>query len=207
MEMRLLTREEIALAYERDLKPAFPESELKPLWAIEQMLSEGEYRPWGLFDGEELVGEAFLWTHVPRFALFDYLCVRADRRNDGLGALLIEKLLEAERGNVVFGEAEIPQYAPDREMAERRLEFYRRCGVRQAGYDTSIFGVPYHTLYWFDIEVPDALLCAAHEQTYRSRFVPAAYDRFLRIPWDESMGLTEKVEWTEEDHRHEDIVL
>ena len=197
MEMRLLTREEIVLAYERDLSASFPPRELKPLRAILQMLDEGEYRAWGLFDGDELAGEAFLWTHVPRFALFDYLCITPSRRNDGLGSLLIEKLIEAEHGNVVFGEAEIPAYAPDRDMAERRLAFYRRNGARQAAYNTATFGVPYHTLYWFDCDVPDALLCAAHEQTYRSRFVPAAYDRFMRIPWEESMGMPEKLDWTE----------
>ena len=50
-----------------------------------------------------------------------------------------------DRGNVIFGESEIPCYAPDPAMAERRLGFYARNGARTAGYDTEMFGVPYKT--------------------------------------------------------------
>lgn len=199
MELRLPDEAELREAYRRDLSVSFPRSELKPLKEILAELRRGEYHPWCLFDGGALVGEAFVWTHTAGYALFDYLCVTPERRNDGLGSLLIEKLAEAERGNVIFGEAEIPAHAPDPAMAERRLAFYLRNGARRADYDTCIFGVPYHTLYWSEREVGADELCAAHAASYRSSLPAPLYRRFIRIPWEPSMGVPKKIPWIGQD--------
>ena len=199
MELRLPTEAQLRAVYARDLLASFPKAELKPLGEMLAERARGEYRPWCLFDGGEIVGEAFVWEHVASYALFDYLCVTPARRNDGLGSLLIQKLVEAERGKVLFGEAEIPAYAPDRAMAERRLGFYRRNGARQAGYDVCEFGVPYHTLYWADGAADEDALCAAHAATYRSSIPPRYYDRYIRIPWEPSMGVPEKIDWVGRD--------
>ena len=133
MELRIPTLEQLRTVYDRDLRTAFPAAELKPLKNMEEMWAEGRYRPWCLFDGDDIAGEAFLWLGHPGWALLDYLCVAADRRNGGLGSVILEKLREAERGNVIFGESEIPCYAPDPAMAERRLGFYARNGAGAAG--------------------------------------------------------------------------
>ncbi|MBQ9459213.1 MAG: GNAT family N-acetyltransferase [Oscillospiraceae bacterium] len=195
MELKLATEAQMKEAFARDLAAAFPPAELKPLREMISELRRGEYRPWCLFDGDELVGEAFVWTCGHGWSLFDYLCVSESRRSDGLGSAMIQMLLEAERGNVLFGEAEIPAYADDSAMAERRLGFYKRNGARRAGYDVCVFGVPYHTLFWADGDVPDDDIRRAHEATYRSRFSDAAYRRFITIPWDESAGLPKKTPW------------
>ncbi len=195
LEMKLPTEAQLRTAYKRDLAPSFPLAELKPL---REMLAEkrrGEYRPWCLFDGADIVGEAFVWEHVPGFALFDYLCVTPSRRNDGLGSALIQKLVEAERGNVLFGESEIPDYAPDPVLAERRLGFYKRNGAKQASYDSCVFGVPYRTLYWSEREVSDAEMSAAHAATYRSSIPQPVYDKCIVIPWEPSMGAPKMIPW------------
>ena len=201
MEMKLPTEAQLRQIYKRDLQPSFPAAELKPLREMLAEVKRGEYRPWCLFDGDEIVGEAFVWTHVPGFALFDYLCVTPTRRNDGLGSTLIRKLVEAERGNVLFGESEIPDCAPDPAMAERRLAFYRRNGAQQAGYDTCVFGVPYHTLYWAERPVKDTELIAAHAACYRSSLPKPVYDRFITIPWEPSMGVPETIPWFGQDKK------
>ena len=201
MEMRLPTEEQLRLIYKRDLEPAFPAAELKPLPRMLLELRSGEYRPWCLFDGDELVGGAFVWEHVPGFSLFDYLCVTESRRNDGLGSLLIQKLTEAERGKVLFGESEIPAYAPDPALAERRLGFYRRNGARQAGYDSCVFGVPYRTLYWSERPVTDEEMSAAHAATYRSSLPREVCDKYVTIPWEPSMGAPEKIPWLGQEKR------
>ena len=197
MELRLPTEQQLKEVYQRDMKPSFPASELRPLPVICRLMRKGIYRPWCLFDRENIVGEAFVLGFAPGWALFDYLCVDASRRNDGLGSKMIAMLMEAERGNVVFGEAEIPRYAPDPDMARRRVQFYLRNGARQASYDTAIFGVPYHTLYWSERAVSDADIMAAHQKAYRDRFPPFAYRKFIQIPWDSSMGVPKKIPWEE----------
>ena len=90
MELRIPTLEQLRTVYDRDLRTAFPAAELKPLKNMEEMWAEGRYRPWCLFDGDDIAGEAFLWLGHPGWALLDYLCVAADRRNGGLGAELDE---------------------------------------------------------------------------------------------------------------------
>ena len=195
MELKLPTEAQLKAAYERDLEPSFPASERKPLKEMLAEMRRGEYHPWCLFDGGDIVGEAFAWTRVPGYVLFDYLCVTETRRNDGLGSTLIEKLLEAERGSVLFGEAEIPAYAPDPAMAERRLAFYRRNGAKTADYDVCEFGVPYHTLYWAERTVNEDELSAAHAAYYRSALPAPVYKRFIRIPWEPSMGRPTFIPW------------
>ncbi|MBQ6117068.1 MAG: GNAT family N-acetyltransferase [Oscillospiraceae bacterium] len=197
MEIRLLTDEELTRIYREHLVPAFPEAELRPLHAMQDMARQGIYRTYGLTEGTEILGEAFLWDCAPGWKLFDCLCVAPDRRGGGLGAALIKALVEAERGSVIFGESEVPAYAPDPDMARRRLDFYRRNGARQADYMAAVFGVPYHTLYLAEDQVDETAMMAAHRQAYRSRLSERAYQRFIHIPWDPSMGMPEKHPWEE----------
>jgi len=197
MELRLPTARELTTAYRRDLKAAFPAEELAPLSSLRRAIGKGTYRPWCLFDGDELVGEAFAYLPAPGFVLFDYLCVTAARRNAGLGAALVARLLAAERGSVVFGEAEIPAYAPDPALAARRLAFYRRCGARQAGYDMALFGALFHTLYWADAPLADDALRTVHERAWRQRLPGFVYRRQVVIPWERAMGRPKKFAWSE----------
>lgn len=199
MELRLATPEQMKTVYERDLKPSFPPAELKPLRAMEEMYAEGLYRPWCLFDGGRILGEAFLWLDgTPGWALLDYLCVSPQYRNAGTGAVLLEKLQAAESGTVIFGESEIPDFAPDPALAKRRLGFYARNGARTAGYDTAMFGVPYKTLYWAKERVPDAVLMEQHRAVYQKRFSPSLYAAAVRIPFDASRGeLPPRMPWRE----------
>ena len=96
MELKLPTPEQLRLVYDRDLREAFPQAELKPLANMEKMWSEGWYKPYCLFEGEEILGEAFLWLGHPGWALLDYLCVSPAARNGGLGAAMLKELSRVE---------------------------------------------------------------------------------------------------------------
>lgn len=196
MELRLPSLTQLRQIYETDMKEAFPPAELKPLSAMERMWQEEKYKPWCLFDGDQPVGLAFLWLgDDPRWALLDYLCVSPERRNDGLGSEILRLLKAAEPGAVIFGEAEAPVHAPDPAMAERRLGFYLRNGLRIAGYETDIFGVHYKTLYLADREVDDGELMEAHRNVYQRSFTPEKYDRYVVIPRDANQPLIQQVPW------------
>ena len=166
MELRIPSVEQLRTIYDRDLKEAFPTAELKPLRNIEKSWAEGWYKPYCLFDGDNIVGEAFLWLGHPGWALLDYLCVSSRRRNGGIGAVILEKMLEREQGSIILGESEAPVHAPDPAMAERRLGFYARNHARMAGYDTEMFGAHYKTLYWADAPVSDERLMEEHRFIY-----------------------------------------
>lgn len=197
MELKLPTPEQLETVYEADLKVSFPAAELKPLRIIQKMVEDGYYRPWCLFDGKEIVGECFLWLGAPGWALLDYLCVSPRFRNGGVGARILAEMLAAEPDTVILGESEAPEYAPDPDMARRRLGFYARNHARLAGYDTEMFGVPYKTLYWADGPIPDQQLIDAHRAIYLSRFSPDKYTRYIRIPREPDAEPMPKVDWNE----------
>ena len=197
MELKLPTPEQLETVYEADLKVSFPAAEIKPLQIIQKMVEDGYYRPWCLFDGKEIVGECFLWLGAPGWALLDYLCVSPRFRNGGVGARMLAEMLAAEPDTVILGESEVPEYAPDPDMARRRLGFYARNHARIAGYDTEMFGVPYKTLYWADGPIPDQQLIDAHRAIYLSRFSPDKYTRYIRIPREPDAEPMPKVDWNE----------
>lgn len=199
MELRLPTHKELREIYRTEMKEAFPAAELKPLAEIERMWRGDRYKPYCLYDddGAGPMGLAFLWLGHPGWALLDYLCVCTGWRNDGFGGEVLRMLHEMEPETVIFGEAEAPVHAPDPAMAERRLGFYARNGLRTAGYDTEMFGVHYKTLYLANREVPDADLMAEHRYVYESSFSPEKFKKHVRIPYDPADAPGEKVAWVQ----------
>ena len=195
LKLKLPTLEQLRKVYNTDMKESFPAAELKPLAAIEKMWREGWYQPYCLFDDEALVGVAFLWLGRPGWALLDYLCVTAGWRNDGFGSEILRLLPETEPNVVIFGEAEAPVHAPDPAMAERRLGFYARNGLRMAGYDSEVFGVHYKTLYLANREVRDEELMEEHRFVYRNSFTPEKYEKYVRIPYDPNSVQGEQIPW------------
>ncbi len=197
MELRIPTPHQLREAYRRDLTVSFPEAELKPLRAIETMWEKGWYRPWCLFQGEEIVGECFLWAVEPGWALLDYLCVSPVQRNGGAGALLLQKMREKESGTIIFAESEAVERAPDPDMAKRRLGFYHRNAAQLADFDAQIFGVQYKLLYWADRTLPDRELMEHYDRVYRKSFLPEKYRAYVQIPWDRTQPPQPLVPWDE----------
>ena len=195
LKLKLPTLEQLRKVYNTDMKESFPAAELKPLAAIEKMWREGWYKSYCLFDDDALVGVAFLWLGHPGWALLDYLCVTAGWRNDGFGSEILRLLPEMEPDIVIFGEAEAPVHAPDPAMAERRLGFYARNGLRMARYDSEVFGVHYKTLYLADREVNDEELMEEHRFVYRNSFTPEKYEKYVRIPYDPNLAPGEQIAW------------
>ncbi len=197
MQLNLPTPEQLSMVYDRDLKRSFPTSELKPLAVMQNMWAQGAYQPLCLFDGQSIVGEAFLWLGHPGWALLDYLCVAEHVRNRGLGAQILRLLAEREPDCVIFGETEVPAHAPNPAMARRRMGFYERCGLRKAGYETEIFGVHYQTLYLAGSEVDPAALMQEHRFVYANAFAPDKYEKYVRIPYDPTNPCA-RVAWKQE---------
>lgn len=197
MELKIPSPEQLERAYETHLRVSFPAAELKPFRAIEEMWRDGWYRPWCLFDGDEMVGEGLLWLGHPGWVLLDYLCVAPEHRNAGYGSVIIEKLLERESNAVMLAESEIPELAPDVALATRRLNFYARSHAKTAGYDTEMFGVPYKTLYWSAQPVSDERLMREHQFIYQNRFSPEKFAHYVRIPRQPDAPPMQKVPWNE----------
>lgn len=195
MELREPTPSQLLRVYEADLKASFPAAELKPLRAMETMWAKGVYLPLCLFDGEEIIGECFVWLGRPGWMLLDYLCVSPGRRDRGLGSVILAKLRSVYPEYCILAESESPSQAPDPALAERRLGFYARSDARTAGYDTEMFGVRYRTLYWSQGPVANEILMDQHRYIYQSQFPTEKYDRYVRIPWTPEGQQTSRISW------------
>jgi GNAT superfamily N-acetyltransferase len=188
MELRLPTPEEYRAAC-RDYREAFPLAERKSAWTMRRLWEAGKYLPYCFFDGQDLLGGAFLWVGRPGWRLLDYLFVTAQRRNQQLGGEILRALRELEGPDtVIFGEVEVPAAAPDPAMAQRRMGFYARNGWRWAGYETRLYGVRFQTLYLAGEAVADQALIAEHQYIYQHAVGKWSYARNIRIPYDPAAG-------------------
>lgn len=197
MELKLPTPAQLREVYTVDLVRSFLPAELKPLKTIEELWAQGCYQPWCLFDGGKIIGQGFFWLGNPGWVLLDYLCVSPERRNTGVGGLLLQQIRRSRPDAVILAEAEAPEHAPDPAMAKRRLAFYRRGHARLAGYDAEIFGVHYKNIYWADRPVLDEELAAQHRFIYSSHFGPEKYRRFIRIPREPDAAPMPQKPWDE----------
>lgn len=200
MEIRELSRTELAALYTDELVHTFPPAELKPLRAMEQQMDRGCYRPLGLFEDGTLVSYLLLWTDESgQYALGDYLGTTASRRNGGLGAKFLGMVFETfPEFKCILGEAEAPDSgdADTDALRRRRLAFYERCGLRRLDYDCALFGVHYRCLIHGDISDSEAL--RAHQAIYAQQFSPAHLERFIQIPLKPGEPVKPASDWTEE---------
>lgn len=146
MKLKELSRNQIKEVFEERMVDDFPPDELKPLNIMYLGLEAGTYECLGLFDKEEIVGYAFLVKSNGDY-LVDYLATYKERRNAGLGGVLIKLLCEyLNQAKSILVEVENPDYASseeDRELQTRRLNFYIRNGFRMTGAMASCFKVPF----------------------------------------------------------------
>lgn len=204
MELKRLNPDQLQLAYETDLREAFPPAELKPLSAMTEMMARGVYEAMALYEEGDAapLGYVLLWKHVDgRYLLIDYLCVPARRRNGGIGAKLLHTLFDAYPPETVFiGESEAPtgDEAAD-EMILRRLGFYERNGTTILGYDTALFGVHFKTIAWCKAGLPpEEEILQKHREIYLERFAGSKHEKMIQVPLHPGEKPVERTDWVED---------
>ena len=185
---RLLSAGELTEVFREHMVRDFPEAELKPLDRLLKLMKGGLYEPYGLFEGGELIAYALYWrTEGDRYVMLDYFAVLPQYRNGGRGSELLREMLErfCKDGGGVFGEVEIPETGDEAvdALRRRRLGFYDRAGMRQMGFRTKVFGVPYIVIA-YGPEISDVELMETDRKLYRSAFPDkAVYEKNIFIPY------------------------
>ena len=127
----------------------FPKDELKPLGVILDAMDKGKYECLGLFDEDTMIGYVYLVKRGKDY-LVDYLATYPDKRNSGVGGLMVSLLAEYLRdADNIIGEVEDPEYEEDeaqKDIQSRRLAFYMRNGCSDTGLRVKTFGVPFQVL-------------------------------------------------------------
>ncbi len=196
--LRQLSDTELITAYDQVFREAFPAAELKPLASMRRLQAEGQYDILGFFRDGEALAYICCWRREP-FVLIDYLCVERSARNGGIGAKLLQMARENYSPDTVFiGEVEAPTGDAEADAhILRRLDFYRRCGSKNAGYNCALFGVVYRTIYWAEKELPTEEILCQHDGFYRRNFAPELYARAVQIPLKKGEKPFDRSVWDE----------
>lgn len=199
MQIRKLTLPALRELYHTELKATFPPTELKPLFAMQRLLREGEYIPlaWYADGTDELLGYALLWTEGEgQPALLDYFAVPEALRGRGVGAKLLAALEEYLAGRPMIIEAEAPDGGDEDALRQRRLDFYTRCGAKYLPYDCWLFGVHYRCLAaGWDGARGEALM-EAHRSLYLHKH-KGMMQKYVHIPYVPGDEVPESIIWSE----------
>lgn len=147
MEFHILNEHELKSVYTVDAQRDFPKSELRPWNMIEALYRQGVYEPIGFYECGKLIAYALLVT--PKdccTVLLDYFAVLPLYRGGGIGSEILNTLKEHFKGRAkyIILESEHPDEAPDKSIALRRLDFYRRSGAILTDIQDRLFGVLFH---------------------------------------------------------------
>ena len=185
-EVRTLSLPEIRDVYASRMVEDFPRDELRPMFMIEAALERGEYACYGFADRDGLLAYAFFVLNG-EMALVDYLAVRKDRRDGGVGGRFIRALVEGplRAYRCVLLEVDDPDLAPDAgelETRNRRLRFYLRNGLLETGVKAEVFGVGFRILALPVGETPSPdQTRSAYARLYRAILPKRLYDTKVKI--------------------------
>ncbi len=143
MEIRKLNTDEVTYVYNEHMKMDFPAYELKSLKKILKLTNEEKCTPCGFYKNDELVGYAILISYK-NFVILDYFAILRTKRNGGLGAEAINLITEycKDKYDIFILESDDPSYfekQEDKDICERRIEFYKRNGFEQAKFKTKAY--------------------------------------------------------------------
>lgn len=185
LNLKAMNEAEITALYESSMRRDFPESELKSLSAILNMLRRDSYDVLGAYDGNQLIAYALVYRpREGRIALIDYLAVEPDSRNRGVGSMLLRQLRRyyCEAADVLMIECERPKAAPDEAEARKRIRFYSQSGAKLTNARILLFGVEYSIMA---LPCTDSLVeCDWAEQMltlYRQMLPKELYEQNVRL--------------------------
>ena len=120
---------------------AFPASEKKPFSMIRTMQKKRKSDVWYCEEDGKFAG-LVITINGPDKILLDYLAVAKNRRGQGFGSKILQKMQEQYRGKGVFLEIEIvDESAENFEERKRRKQFYLANGMTEMQVYVELFGV------------------------------------------------------------------
>ena len=165
--LKRLDRGEMKEIFDTRMVQDFPPDELKPWKRIAEMLDEGVYFAYGLYEQSEVMAYAFFVVKGD-LVLLDYYAVCKQVRGTGVGSRcmkLLKEELKKQGIHVMLAEVENPAYAGSAEekaTQERRIRFYEKNGFTLTETRSCLFSVEYKIMYvpfgeMGEEEVPGAL--------------------------------------------------
>lgn len=178
-EFRKMDLSEIREIYYGDMVRQFPDSERRSFGNIKDLTARGLYAGYGLYFEGEIRAYALI-ASIPGsgFYLLDYLAVPDPWKNRGYGSEILNRirsvlaitdrvLIETEEPDVLQGQ--------ERDIASKRLGFYRKNGFRETSIELDLFSVRYRLYVNEKAEDSDDAIMYALEALYRAMIPPQLY--------------------------------
>lgn len=176
MQAQELTLEELKQLYKSRISRDFVPNELRPWGNMRALALRGAYRAFAYREKGAVLAYG-IFAHCPGAALLDYLAVDPALRGRGLGTRFFQALQGVARqlGAPFFlieaESLESAQTPAEKEVRRRRIQFYTRCGCRETGLFSFLFGVEYQILLFpLEGEPGREQARAALESLYRLLF-------------------------------------
>ncbi|MBQ3969656.1 MAG: GNAT family N-acetyltransferase [Clostridia bacterium] len=130
MQLKRISTKNEYQAIEKIYTQSFPDNERAPMKLLKKRANRGKADFLAAYDGENLVGMAYVVCHNDLAYLF-YIAVDAKERGRGFGTKMLSALLERYRGRRFFFALEqLDESADNYEQRVKRHEFYKSCGLR-----------------------------------------------------------------------------
>lgn len=185
--LRAINYETAAYIYDKWLVKHFPGNEVKPLINIKNMWEIGGYEAYAWYEGEELIGYAFMCGCPDGDCiLLDYLAILDEHRAEGYGSkILLELKNVAQNKKALVIETEnLDTAASQAEVDERirRDRFYTGNGVVKSGLTATVYDADYRVWYLPIAEsLTDAELMRVYDDIYKFMLSDKGYRDFFKI--------------------------
>ncbi len=184
MVLRILDIEQIKNVYYELMVNDFASNEVKPLDKILLMVEENRYFCYGIYDGDDFVGYAFVLKSGSYYML-DYYAVAKNKRGRGVGSIALGLIRDKLKGvaEVLIIESENPKYASDEheeKIQKSRVDFYSKNGCVDTGVTASAFLAEY-VVFTLINNVEGLDVKEAYSQLYLSMLDKGTYDKFIVI--------------------------
>ncbi|WP_297426909.1 GNAT family N-acetyltransferase [Clostridium sp.] len=186
MDLKQLSKEEIENIYYKHMITDFPQGELKPLSSIIRLIKRKKYICYGLYDNSELLAYACLVTSKS-YLLIDYYAVCEQYRSKGIGSKFLSMLKDTSKNyNGIIVEVESFEYAPneaERLVRQRRIEFYKKNGMKMTNILSILFNVEYSIMCLCNITLGDSDIYEAVQTIYKEIIPSNYFSKYVEISY------------------------
>lgn len=184
MELKQLSKEEVKKIYSDHMVIDFPKEELKPIDAIERLISRNIYECYGLYDKEELLAYAFFNTSKS-YLLLDYYSVCEKHRSNGIGSKFFGILKEeCKNYNGIIVEVEDVESADteaEKIIRQRRIDFYKKNGMKMTNVLCELFNVNYSIMCISKVEFDDSIISDEIKNIYKEMVPEKFYSKYVNV--------------------------
>ena len=189
MKLKQLIKEEVKNIYNDHMVKDFPKEELKPIDAIERLISRKIYKCYGLYDNEELLAYAFFNTSKS-YLLLDYYSVCGKYRSNGIGSKFFSILKEeCKNYNGIIVEVEDIESADteaEKIIRQRRIDFYIKNGMKMTNVLCELFNVNYSIMCISKVEFDDSIIADEIKNIYKEMVPDKFYSKYVNVGYREN---------------------